>query len=128
MKASSQFVLRAAARLQTPILALFTLSLLATWPAGAGLGFVAGIAFALILWLHALVFGASAARRAVPPFLARASAVLGFAITIIGAALPRVPYDARVIEGGLFFLTVGTASLILSVLIGRAPTLREEGW
>ena len=126
MRPGSQFLLRAAARMHTPLLALFALSLFASRPPGGGVGFLAGLAFALILVLHVLVFGAAAARRAMPAAAGSAVLVLGLLAALVGVGLPGLAYSAQIVEGGLFLLTVGAASLAMTVLVGRAPTMREE--
>ena len=128
MRPGSQFVLRAAARLHTPLIALFALSLFVARPAGTGVGFIAGLAFAMVLVLHVLVFGAAAARKAVPGPIARLALGLGLLATLVSAGAPALPYAAQILEGGLFLLTIGAAALILAVLVGRAPTMREEDW
>ena len=77
MKANSDAIVVAAARFFTPLMALFALMLLAGRGAGGGVGFVAGMGFGLLLLLHALTFGAAAARSAFPPILARLVLALG---------------------------------------------------
>lgn len=128
MRPGSQFVLRAVARLQAPLLALFALSLFVTRPAGEGVGFLAGIVFALLFSLHVLVFGAAAARKAFPTFAARGAVAFGLIGVTAGAGLPRFVYAAQTTEAGLFLLTAGTAALVITVLVGRAPTMRDEDW
>lgn len=128
MKPGASIVLASAARLYAPLLVLFALTLVALRAPGAGVGFVAGLAFALALVLHALVFGAAASRAAFPPVFARCLLALGVIAAVIGAGVPAWPYAARLIEAGAMGATIGAAALIVSVLFGRAPTLREGEW
>lgn len=115
----------AAARLYVPLIALFALALLADRPAGGGIGFVAGLAFGLVFALHALVFGAIAARRALAPAFARALLALGLVAAVSGAGFPELPIAPQLIEGGVFVVTAAAAVLIVQVVFGRAPTLRD---
>jgi multisubunit Na+/H+ antiporter MnhB subunit len=105
---------------------LVALALLVVREAGAGVGFTAGIVFASALALHMLVFGAAAARKAFPPFVARLIVAVGLSAVVLGAGAPRLPFAAQILEAGLFLTTAAGASLIMAVLVGRAPTLRDE--
>ncbi|MGE0530134.1 MAG: MnhB domain-containing protein [Hyphomonadaceae bacterium] len=124
----AQVVVVAAARLFTPLMALFAMALLAMRAAGDGVGFVAGLAFGLLLVLHALTFGAEASRIAFPPPMARVFLALGLAGVCAGAGLPEFLYAAQLIEAGAFALTVSGGALIVQTLFGRAPTLRDGEW
>ncbi len=126
MTHGAHIALAAAARLYVPLIVLFALSLLAMAPAGGGVGFVAGLAFVLALMAHVLVFGAAAARAAAPPFAARLMTALGLAASVIGALAASMPYAAQLMEAGLFAATAAGGALTLAVLIGRAPTMRDE--
>jgi multisubunit Na+/H+ antiporter MnhB subunit len=126
MKPGANFFVVTVARFYTPLIVLFALSLLAVRAPAGGVGFVAGLAGALALVVHALVFGADAARKAVPPALARALLAVGLIAAAAGAGAPRWPFAPQVLEAGLFAVTVAAVSLVLAVLIGRAPTLRDE--
>lgn len=128
MKPSAHLVLTAALRFYAPLLVLFTLSVLLTWPANSGAGFVAGAAFGLLLVLHVLLFGADALERAFPAGLARLLCAAGVIIAFVAAALPRATGAAQAMEAGLCLTTIGALALILAVLTGRAPTLRDEDW
>lgn len=119
------FSLLAAARLSMPLIVLLALTMLVLRGAGAGVGFVSGLVFAMALTLHALVFGASEARKAFPPVLARALLALGMIVMVIGAAGAGGAFSAQIIEAGLLVVTAGGLHLVLTVLIGRAPTLRD---
>lgn len=128
MRPAAQIVLVEAARLHGPLLALFAFSLLALRAPGDGVGFVAGLAFALTLALHALVFGAAAARAAFPPTAMRLLLAAGVVIAMAGAALPGFRFAPLLVEGGLFAVTSAAANLIVAVVFGRAPTLRDAEW
>ncbi len=128
MKLAVNFVLRSAARTYTPLIALFALALTAMYPPGAGIGLLAGLAISLLLALHMLVYGAVAARAALPPALARGVLALGLALTLVGTSAPRLPFAQQMAEAGLFFVVVAGTALVLAVLVGRAPTLRDEDW
>ncbi len=128
MRGGANASVRAAVWLYTPLIALFAFSLLPARPAGGGVGFVVGLALALVLILHALMFGAAAARRALPGPIARAMLALGLIAAVVGVGAPGLAYAPRVIEAGLMLTTLGAAALALAVLAGRAPTMREEDW
>lgn len=125
MKVSGYNVAAASARLYTPILILFAAMLLAKGAPGGGVGFSAGLTFALALALHALVFGGQASRMAFPPFIARGLLALGALAAFVGAGLSNLALASQLIEAGLFVTTASAAALILTVLIGRAPILRD---
>lgn len=118
-------IVAAAARFFTPLMALFTAALLAGGAAGDGTGFVAGLAFALLLLLHALTFGAAASRAALPTPVARLLLALGVVLVCAGAGLPGIVVSAQAIEAGAFVATAASAALVIQVLFGRAPTLRD---
>ena len=128
MKLGTQVIAAAAARLITPLLALFALALLALRAPGDGVGFVAGLAFGLVLMLHALTFGAVAARIAFPTPLARFLLVIGILMLCAGAGLPAFAYARQIVEAGAFAVTVAASALVLQALFGRAPTLRDGEW
>ena len=128
MKPVSHHVPVAAARLYLPLMALFGLSLFATRTAGSGVGLLAGIIFALALALHALVFGALAARKAFPPIAARCGLAGGLLAGLTSATAPSLAVAARLAELGLFLAMASGAVLTLTVLMGRAPTLHDEDW
>lgn len=128
MKAGGQVVLANAARLYAPLVALFALSLVVARAPGEGAGFLSGLMFALAFVLHALIFGAAAARLAFPPLAARLLVALGVAGAAIGAGLPRWMYAPLIIEAGVLAATVGAAALVIVSLFGRAPTLRDADW
>ncbi len=128
MKTVAHVVLLAAARFYIPLIALFAAVLLLTKAAGGGVGFSAGLALALALLLHALVFGLEAARAALPPMLTRLVVAAGVVAAFVGVALPGLPYASQLTEAGLFAVTAAGSGLFFLVLIGRAPTMRDEEW
>jgi hypothetical protein len=123
---SDHTVLAAAARLYTPLIVLFALTLLIVRPAGGGVGLLGGFAFVLALIVHALVFGAGAARAAAPAFLMRLLVALGLAAATFGAMVPRVLFARELIEAGLFAVTAAGGALVITALFGRAPTMRDQ--
>lgn len=128
MMRAAQILLLSAARYYAPLIALFALALMALYAPGAGIGLLAGLAFALALALHGIVFGADAARAAFPPFVARILLSLGLIAAIAAAGAPGLIYAAYVMEAGLFAATASASSLILIALMGRALGLRDEDW
>lgn len=128
MKFGPQLSVRAAARSYTPLIAFFAIVLLSAHPAGSGIGLIAGFAFALLIALHVLTYGVSAARAAAPPWLMRPLAAMGLLAALFGVGAPMFPYAARLAEAGLFITTAAGSSLALCVLIGRAPTLLDDTW
>ena len=105
MKYEPQLSVRAAARSYTPLIAFFAILLLSAHPAGSGVGLFAGFAFALLIALHILTYGVSAARAAAPPWLMRPLLALGLLAALFGVGAPLFPYAARIAEAGLFVST-----------------------
>lgn len=128
MKTPSHIVLRASAKLFTPVMALFALSLLAMRAPGAGIGLLAGLALSMAPVLHTIVFGAAATRAAIPALFLRAGLALGLAASTAAAGLPGWTFAAQAGEAGLFLVTASAIGLALGALAGRAPTLRDEDW
>lgn len=128
MKPAAQVILLNAARLHAPLVMLFAFTLLSARAAGSGVGFLAGAAFALALLLHNLVFGASAARVAFPTLWARGLLSIGVIAAVVSAGMPELRYAAAIGEAGLFVAIASGAHLVLLVLFGRAPTLRDAEW
>jgi multicomponent Na+:H+ antiporter subunit B len=128
MKPGGHVVLSAASRFYAPLVVLFALMLLTTRGVGAGVGFVAGLVFGVALAIHILVFGVSAARAAFPPLVARIMLCGGLIAAVVGAGAPGLMFAPQVIQAGLFAVTVSATALVLIVLAGRAPTLRDEAW
>jgi len=128
MMRAAQILLLSAARYYAPLIALFALALMALYAPGSGIGLLAGLAFALALALHGIVFGADAARAAFPPLVARILLSLGVIAAIAAAGAPGFLYAPYVMEAGLFVATASASSLILIALMGRALGLRDEDW
>jgi multisubunit Na+/H+ antiporter MnhB subunit len=128
MKAGAQIVVSSALRSYAPLLLLFALSVLVVRAPGAGIGFVAGVVFALALALHALIFGAQAFCAAFPPMWARVLVGGGVVAAAAGAGAPGWMYAPQAIEAGLFVATAASAALIVAVLFGRAAMLRDAEW
>ena len=119
-------VVAASARAVIPLAALFAFALLAESAPGDGVGFRAGLAFALVIAIHMLAFGARAAREALPLGVARVLLALGVLGVAGGEAARGYDLAARIVEGGLFLTTAAASALVLGVIVGRAPTLRDE--
>lgn len=128
MKPGAQIVLSNAARLYAPLIALFALTLVVARAPGEGVGFIAGLMFALAFVVHGLIFGAAASRAAFPPLAARLCLALGIISAACGAGLPGWRFSQVAIEAGLFAATASAAALIVIVLFGRAPMLRDADW
>lgn len=121
MKSGLQALATISARFMIPVTALFAFMLLARGVSGGGVGALAGLSFALLIAVHALIFGARASQAALPP----AAAKLLLALGVVGVfASDWAPHAAQVAEAGLFLICANGAALVLNVLIGRAPTLR----
>jgi hypothetical protein len=125
MRIGTHVIVAAAARFFTPLMALFAAVLLLSGAPGDGVGVVAGVAFGLVLLLHALTFGAGAARAAFPAPLARLILALGVGGVCAGAGLPGFVFARETIEAGAFAASVASGALIVHVLFGRVPTLRD---
>ncbi|MBX9746727.1 MAG: hypothetical protein K2X34_07485 [Hyphomonadaceae bacterium] len=121
----SHLSLLAASRLYTPLIVLLALVSLFARPPGEGAGFISGVVLAMALVAHVLVFGTAQARRALPPFVARA--LLGAGLIAIAASALGAggAWAAQVGEAGLLLVTAAGLHLIFTVLFGRAPTLRD---
>jgi len=128
MSSSENAVIVVAARWITPLAALFAFTLLANWPAGAGVGLVAGLALALAIVLNALIFGVRSVLMAAPPFVLRAVLTLAIVLAFAGAGLPNFVWSAQLVEFGAFLATASGVSLISLAIMGRAGTLRDAMW
>jgi multisubunit Na+/H+ antiporter MnhB subunit len=128
MKPGSQILLVSAARLYAPLILLFGITLVAARAPGEGVGFLAGLGFALALTLHALVFGAAALRSAFPVVVMRLVLAAAVLAALAGAAGPGWRYAPQLIEAGLAAATAAGAGLVVAGLFGRVPTLRDAEW
>jgi hypothetical protein len=128
MKPVAHIGLQAGARAYTPLIALLAALLAATYPAGSGVGLFAGLAFAALHALHMIVYGARASRRALPPMISRAAFAVGLLVCLAATGAAAWPYAARVGEVGLFLVAASGFALVMNVVVGRAPSLRDEDW
>lgn len=125
MRSGTHIVLAAAVRFYAPLIVLFAAMLLTMRPAGGGVGFIAGLGFTLVVILHALLAGVDATRKAIPAWAMRLSLALGAISCAVVAAAPGFMFADRLMEAGLFLLTAAGGAAIVTVLFGRAPTMRE---
>ena len=121
-------ILAVASRWMTPLAALFAFMQLASWPAGAGVGFVAGVALAVPIAFNALLFGVQSVLVAMPAAALRAMLALGLIAAFLGAGAPIASGSAQLIEAGAFAATTSASTLILLALMGRAGALRDAAW
>jgi hypothetical protein len=128
MKPVAHIGLQAAARAYTPLIALFAAALAASYPAGSGVGLFAGFVFAALHALHVIVYGAAASRAALPPIASRCMLALGLTLCLAAFGAPAWAYAVRAGELGLFLVAAAGFALVMNVLVGRAPSLRDEDW
>jgi hypothetical protein len=128
LRPGAHIILVSAARLYTPLILLFALTLAAARAPGGGVGFMMGLAFALAFVLHGLVFGAEGLRAAFPAMAMRLLLAAGILVTLAGAGAPALRFSAQAVEAGLAVTTASAASLVVTVLFGRPPTLRDADW
>src|SRR4051794_7001144 len=118
MSGSENAVFVVAARWLTPLGALFAFTLLANWPVGSGIGFVAGLAIALPVALNALIFGVRSVLAGAPPFALRATLALGVVLAFVGAGVPNLGWSAQLVELGAFMATASSVSLVSLAIMG----------
>ncbi|MBS0383925.1 MAG: hypothetical protein JSS00_01085 [Proteobacteria bacterium] len=128
MSSADNAVFAVAARWLTPLGALFAFALLAAWPAGVGVGFVAGLALVLPIALNALIFGARSVLLAAPSLLLRAGLAIGLVAAVAGAGAPNFRWSGELVEAGAFAATAAGLSLVTLALMGRAGALRDGAW
>lgn len=128
MKPGGQVLVAAATRLYAPILVVLSLSLLIGSEAGRGAAFLAGLLFGFAPLLHSLCFGAVAARKAFPPFAARALLAAGLLGSLASLVAEDAPARTMLGEAGAFAAAGAASILIMTVLTGRAPTLPDTDW
>lgn len=116
------------ARSYSPAIALLACALLIVAGPGQGHGSVAALVFASAVTLHALTFGAAAARRALPAPLLRGTLCVGALALVAAMAAPVSVWTLRAAESGGFLALASAASLFWQTLISRAPTLRDSEW
>ena len=128
MSRGENVILVVASRWMTPLAAAFAFMQLANWPAGAGVGFVAGLAMVMPIALNALLFGVQAIVAAIPALILRAALALGLIAAFVGVGLPHASWSAQLVEAGAFAATASASTLVLLALMGRAGALREATW
>jgi len=72
------------------------------------------------------VFGAAAARATAPPLLMRLIVAFGLGAAAFGATAPHLLFARELIDAGVFAITAAGGALVLVVLFGRAPTMRDQ--
>lgn len=127
MRVPSQPILAHAARLYAPLALVFALSILGVRAPGDGVGILAGMAFSLAIVVHALVFGADASRRALPPALVLTLLGLGLIAVCVSAGLPGVAMAPQLAEAGAFLTTAAALALVFAVFFGRVQALKDAG-
>lgn len=128
MRSVAHVGLYGAARAYAPLIVLLGAILAATYPPGSGVGLLAGLLFAALHALHVIAYGAAASRAALPPIALRCGLAAGLAACLAATGATALPHAAQIGEVGLFFTTASAFALSLTVLIGRAPSLRDEDW
>lgn len=128
MSPKENVILVVASRWMTPLSALFAFMQLASWPAGLGVGFVAGLAMVIPIALNALLFGVQSIVAVMPAVITRAALALGLIAVFVGIGLPGASWSAQLIEAGAFAATASGSTLTLLALMGRAGVLREAAW
>jgi len=117
---------RGASKALAPILALLAFGAAASGAPGAGVA--GGALLALGVALHTLIFGADAARRAVPPLAWRAMAFLAVLAATLSVCAPDWRYAPNLLEAAACAALASATGLALMALAARAPTLRDEDW
>lgn len=150
MKGDHHLILRVVSKALIPMIFLFALYVQFHGEVGPGGGFQAGILIAVSVILYALVFGAPAAMRAIPPVLTRGLAAVGlllyagvgvYAVMQGGQyleyqALFREPPGEHkgqhvgiiLIELGVLFAVAGSMTTIFYAFAGRVAEIRDEDW
>lgn len=124
MRSADHLTVRLSARPLIPIGALAAAAVLFS----GGSGLAAGALLALTVALHALVFGATATRRAAPTAAWRVLAALAVLAGVSAACAPSWRYAPVLNETALAAAFAAAFALLFAVLIARAPTLRDEDW
>lgn len=128
MNPAGQVVMAAAARLYAPLAAAIALAVLVNSGADAELGLAAGLMLGFAPLLHALVFGADAAARAFPSWLARLMLAAGPLLAIGADLIAPGSLRATLTQAGVLVAATAATHLIATALIGRAPTLPDADW
>ncbi len=150
MKSDHHVILRVISKSLLPLIFLFALYVHFHAEVSAGGGFQAGVLAAVAVILYALIFGAPAAMKAVPPVFTRSLAALGvfifagmgvYNIMIGGNFLEyQVLFDEPpgghkgqhigiiIIEIGVLFAVAGAMLTIFYAFAGRVAEIRDEDW
>lgn len=98
--ANDALILRLGAKSLIPYVGLFALYVQFHGDYGPGGGFQAGVIFAAVFILYALVYGTAAAMKVLPPSVARACAALGVVI-FLGVGFVTVVLGAEFLNYGV---------------------------
>ena len=146
---SPHLILRVVAKLLIPLILIFGFYVHFHAKYAPGGAFQAGVILASALILYALIYGMDAARKAVPPWIARVTlalgafifAAVGFISLIFGENY--LDYDvlhpdvehARGQYIGIILVEIGVLMTVTAVIIaifyafaGRTPEITEEEW
>lgn len=126
MRQGDPVAVRGASKALAPILALLAFGAAASGAPGAGVA--GGALLALGVALHALIFGADAAQRAVPPIAWRLIALAALLSATLAVCAPDWRYAPNLLEAAACAAIASAAGLALMALAARAPTLRDEDW
>lgn len=126
MRIDEHGVLSAASRFYAPLTMLFGVTLVLIAPPGSGVGFIAGLAFSLVLVLQVIVRGAAVARKTLPPWAARLALGAGLVLAIAGAGAPRLALSGQMIEAGAFLSCIAMTGLVALSLAGRVPAMLSD--
>ena len=122
-------VLRVVTKITIPLILLFALYVQFHGDYGPGGGFQAGVIFAAVFILYALVFGTPAARRVVPPTVLRAVTALGLilfaGVGIVSQLLGSQYLDYDALAGdpllgqhiGVFLVELGVGITVAAVML-----------
>ena len=126
MKRGDPVALRGAARGLPPLLAVVALSFVRADAPGSGLacGALIGVSF----FIYALVFGAGAARRAMPDGVWRLFASAAAVAAAVAVCAPDWAYAALLGEAAAACASAAACGLSFLALAARAPTLRDADW
>lgn len=126
MKRGDPVALGGAARGLPPLLSVLALSAVRADAPGSGLA--AGALIGLTFVAYALVFGAAAARRAMPDSVWRAFAVFAAIGAACAVAAPDWTYAALLGEAAAAMAAAAACGLGFLALAARASTLRDTDW
>ena len=128
MRLNAQSIVAGAVKLHAPLILLFAATLFSARSPGTGVGLLAGLGSSLALTLYGLVLGASAFRVAFPDAAMRVLLAIGLALVMFGGGAPRALFAPQASEAGLALCVAAASALIIAVLFGRAPTMRDGEW